>query len=126
MGQDQILNLMRQADIYCSATLGEGCSNARLQALALGMPMMTTRCGEMTDLAEGIGHVRLAEPGDLEGYKSGLRRMVAATLDGGIKVRPAVIRKWRARFHASEEIRAWSRVAQRRLRAGPPQGARVP
>jgi len=45
----QIIEQLCTSDIYASATLGEGSSAARAVALCVGVPMVTTRCGELAD-----------------------------------------------------------------------------
>jgi glycosyltransferase involved in cell wall biosynthesis len=114
---DRTIPLMLQSDVYCSATLGEGCSLARINALVLGMPMVTTRCGEMLEFEAGADHIRLAEPGDLEGFKSTLRDLIEKTFKGEIQVRRDLVKKWRKQFHPEVECLAWQKVAKRILRS---------
>jgi glycosyltransferase involved in cell wall biosynthesis len=96
--------------LYCSATLGEGCSLARLAALATGMPLVSTRCGELPDLAADLAHVRLAPPGSIDGLAAaldetarGLSRL-AETIDG------AALDRLRRHLTPARELAQWETV----------------
>ncbi|HYM10672.1 MAG TPA: glycosyltransferase family 4 protein, partial [Bryobacterales bacterium] len=102
-----VWDLMSASDVYCSATLGEGCSAARVAALCMGMPIVTTRCGEMPDVAEGAGHVRLAAPGDATAYLAELRRASMDLLEGRLSVDSPRVEAWRAHFAPSRELGDW-------------------
>lgn len=115
-----VWDLMSASDIYCSATLGEGCSAARAAALCMGMPIVTTRCGEMLDVAEGAAHVRLSPPGDAVAYLAELRRACQDLLEGRISVDPAHVEAWRAHFTASRELEDWQALL-RQVTAGTAQ-----
>ena len=45
----------RQNDIFISASLQEGMSNAMLEAMASGLPIITTRCEGVEELIAGNG-----------------------------------------------------------------------
>lgn len=47
--QDSVLPFMQQADIFISASLSEGCSNSRILALCMGIPIITTDNGAIID-----------------------------------------------------------------------------
>lgn len=47
---DEIAQWLAAADAFCLATAREGCSNAILEALACGVPVVTTRVGGNADL----------------------------------------------------------------------------
>ena len=47
--QDSVLPFMQQADIFISASLSEGCSNSRILALCMGIPIITTDNGAIVD-----------------------------------------------------------------------------
>ena len=61
--EDQIADHLLRADIYCSASLGEGCSNSTSRALAIGIPIVATDTGALRELAVSAAHVRLCSPG---------------------------------------------------------------
>jgi glycosyltransferase involved in cell wall biosynthesis len=45
----------RQNDIFISASIQEGMSNAMLEAMASGLPIVTTRCEGLSELIDGNG-----------------------------------------------------------------------
>jgi colanic acid/amylovoran biosynthesis glycosyltransferase len=52
---EQIRHKLQQADIFLLTSLSEGISNAALEAMACGLPVVTTNCGGMR---EAICHGR--------------------------------------------------------------------
>lgn len=102
-------------DIYCLASLAEGCSQGRCGALAIGMPMVSTRCGELPDLAESVSHVRLAAPADQEGFTGTLRQACRDTLTGGIPIDTRRVDEWKQLFAPERERAAWIAAVRRVL-----------
>jgi glycosyltransferase involved in cell wall biosynthesis len=74
------------ADIYCSASLSEGCSNATMLALALGIPIVSSATGALVDLALNLRHVALAPPGNVGQFRDALRMMVLQIMGGTLEV----------------------------------------
>ena len=54
---EQMPELYENAHIYVSATMQEGMSNAMLEAMASGLPIVTTRCEGVEELIDGNGIV---------------------------------------------------------------------
>ena len=54
---DQMPEIYRQHDILVSASMQEGMSNAMLEAMASGLPIVTTRCEGVEELIEDNGIV---------------------------------------------------------------------
>ena len=52
---DQMPEIYRQHDIYVSASMQEGMSNAMLEAMASGLPIVTTRCEGVDELIADNG-----------------------------------------------------------------------
>ncbi len=105
--------IMSRCDLYCSPTLGEGCSHARVAALCAGMPIVTTRCGEMPDVADGAAHVRMSLPGDAEGFVDELRDACRAVLAGTIHVDRDRVAGWREYFAPARESLEIEQVIRR-------------
>jgi len=56
--EEQVVRLLQQSDVFLLSSLSEGISNAVLEAMACGLPIVTTECGGMreavTDGVEGF------------------------------------------------------------------------
>lgn len=100
------------SDIYATASLGEGCSNASLQALCLGIPIVATRCGALPELAAGSTHVRWVNPADMIGFIDALREWVMGVRKGTVRVDPDAVRQVRARCTVSAERAEWAKLLQ--------------
>jgi glycosyltransferase involved in cell wall biosynthesis len=105
--EDALYEYLLASDIYCSATLGEGCSLARLTALAIGMPMVTTRCGEMQDLVPDIAHIRLSPVADELAFTEQLRRACTDTLSGALVVDDVAVDRLRHHLTPARERTEW-------------------
>jgi glycosyltransferase involved in cell wall biosynthesis len=107
---EEVGGLLETSHVYCSATLGEGCSLARAAALVAGMPIVTTRCGEMPDLAADASHVALARPGDSPEYSRLLHDMCLRVAAGTIQVDGGQVDRWRTYFRPERESREWRAI----------------
>ncbi|MGW5052673.1 glycosyltransferase family 4 protein [Actinokineospora sp. NPDC004072] len=94
------------ADIYASASLGEGSSAARARALCLGIPAALTACGELTT-DPGASHVRLAPVADADAFRDVLRALAADLLSGALAVDEEAVAAFRRRFDPRTEWSAW-------------------
>jgi len=74
----KILKNLLDSDIYCSPTLGEGCSNSRLKALSVGIPIVSTSCGEILDFFADYktDFIRLVQPGEIGDFTKSLEKMI--------------------------------------------------
>lgn len=52
---EQMPGLYQNSDLYVSATMQEGMSNAMLEAMASGLPIITTQCEGVDELIKGNG-----------------------------------------------------------------------
>jgi len=55
MDSEKMPEVYRQNDIFISASMQEGMSNAMLEAMATGLPIVTTRCEGLAELIDGNG-----------------------------------------------------------------------
>ena len=62
---EQLPQLYRQSDIYVSATMQEGMSNAMLEAMASSLPIVTTGCEGLDELIADNGIVVEQDSADL-------------------------------------------------------------
>ena len=102
--------LLLKADVYCSASLSEGCSNATLKALVLGKPIVSTNVGILPDFAGGLEHVLVSDPIDYEQFVENLRNMVGRLLSGTLSVSGEEVSLLANRFSPAAEASAWHRV----------------
>jgi glycosyltransferase involved in cell wall biosynthesis len=70
---DRIPELYRQHDLYVSASMQEGMSNAMLEAMASGLPLVSTRCEGVDELIAENGAI-VDEVADLTEVIAGLAR----------------------------------------------------
>jgi glycosyltransferase involved in cell wall biosynthesis len=104
----EVLSRMMDCDVYCSASLGEGSSMARGMALCLGVPVVTTNCGEAADLARDVSHVRLADPMDADGYQAQLQAMCQDSLANCVTVCGQSVAEWRRVLEPAIEMSRWA------------------
>ena len=105
--QRDVLKHLALADVYCSPTLGEGSSAGRAAAICSGIPIVTTRCGEVDAEIESASHISLVPTGDARGFKSALKAMCRTIMDSGAPVDHVVVRNARERFSEQREWANW-------------------
>lgn len=110
MDAPMLHELRLRSHLYCSATLGEGCSLARLAALAAGMPIVSTRCGELPDLAEDMAHVRLAPPGAVDRFATALEEAARELPRVAEKIDDAALDRLRRHLAPARELAQWETV----------------
>ncbi|WP_159650132.1 MULTISPECIES: glycosyltransferase [unclassified Bosea (in: a-proteobacteria)] len=111
--KDRVWELMATCDWYCSASLGEGCSNARTTAMCIGVPMVTTNTGEIVDLVTaGNDHIFVVQPGNFEDLLSGLERACRATVSDEIYVKEDFVANIRSCFDSDREALKWKEILQ--------------
>ncbi len=100
---DDVPAVYGEGDVFVSPTYAEGFSNTVLEAMAAGLPIVSTNAVGVVDCLRHEENALLHEPGDVEGLKAALARMT-----GDAELRE------RLRANALEEVRAtyaWPRVA---------------
>lgn len=78
--QAQIRELLRWADVLMLPSLSEGISNAVLEAMAAGVPVVATRCGGMAEVIEDGRTGMLVDVGDTAAMTEALAAL-ASDLD---------------------------------------------
>ncbi len=94
----------RTADVFVSPTYSEGFSNTILEAMASGLPVVSTDSVGVVDCVRDGDNGLLHEPGDVAGLRKALERLLA---DGALRTRLATT--------ALEEVRreyAWPVLAR--------------
>jgi glycosyltransferase involved in cell wall biosynthesis len=89
---EEIPDWLAAADLFCLATSNEGRPNVILEALACGLPVVTTRVGGNSEVVEEGVNGLLVEFGDREGLARALLRGLVHPWD-----REAIAEKARAR-----------------------------
>ena len=107
VAEEDMYALLLQNDVYCSASLGEGCSLARLTALAIGMLIVTTRCGEIPDIAADIAHVRVSPVADEWAFLEVLRRACRDVLGGSMRIDEDAVDQLRRYLTSAREQGEW-------------------
>jgi glycosyltransferase involved in cell wall biosynthesis len=118
VGREVIYAAFQSADVFCSATLGEGSSSGRIAAVCAGLPVVTTRCGEMDSDIDGVSHVRLADVADADDFLFHLRMMVRDIMDGTVRIDSAAVERWTSIYAEEREAAAWNALI-RRTASGP-------
>ena len=70
---EKMPRVYRQSDIFVSATMQEGMSNAMLEAMASGLPIITTRCEGLEELIANNGVV--VEQADAEAISTAIGKL---------------------------------------------------
>jgi len=73
INSEKIPDVYRNNDIFISASMQEGMSNAMLEAMASGLPIMTTRCEGLDELIDGNGIIVKQE--NIEAIAKAVKRL---------------------------------------------------
>jgi glycosyltransferase involved in cell wall biosynthesis len=104
------------ADIFVLPSRSEGLSNAILEAMACGLPVIATRCAGNTELiAVGVNGL-LVEPGNVNHLSNALTQLItdpekAAAL--GLRARQMVGEKYDLQNIAGEYLELYSQISAR-------------
>ena len=105
-GEEQVVRLLQQSDVFLLPSLSEGISNAVLEAMACGLPVVTTECGGMrevvTDGVEGFV-VPVRDPEAMAGALIRLIESPDLRCKMGRAGRERVIRE----FTLSQQVQKW-------------------
>jgi glycogen synthase len=73
---ERVPEVYRDADLFVSPTYAEGFSNTILEAMASGLPIVSTRAVGVVDCLRDGENALLVEPGDVEGLAAAIGRML--------------------------------------------------
>jgi glycogen(starch) synthase len=74
-GYDDAPAILRQGDVFVSPTYAEGFSNTILEAMATGLPTVSTHSVGVVDCLRDEDNALLVKPGDVSGLRSALVRL---------------------------------------------------
>jgi glycosyltransferase involved in cell wall biosynthesis len=100
--------LFLESDLYCYPTLSEGCSNSRIAALCIGIPMITTWCGEIVDVINNVSHIKTCLPGDHIDFYELLYKTCLEYSAGNIHVDECHLNSWHLHFSIGRETADWN------------------
>ena len=112
---NEVLDLFAKADVFCLPTKVDACPWVVLEAMASGVPVVSTRVGSIPEMV-GAGGV-LVEPGDIHG----LREALTSLLQDPDR-RRALGKAGRARTEATFDARKNAPTLLRLLRAVATEG----
>jgi glycosyltransferase involved in cell wall biosynthesis len=106
LGPEEVLSRLREADAFLLSSLSEGISNAALEAMSCGVPIVTTECGGMreavTDGVEGF----VAPVRDAEALANGLLRLAGDSLMR-LRMGQAARARIEREFRLNRQIEQW-------------------
>jgi glycosyltransferase involved in cell wall biosynthesis len=105
-------NLLPGIDIYVNCSIFEGSSNAIMEAMAAGLPVVATRVGGTPELARHEDTALLVEPSNVDQLASALARLTA---DGDLRLRLGAKARKEAheRFGVDRMVRAYADLYRR-------------
>jgi len=109
----EIRNFIYDGDIYCSATLGEGCSNARIFSFCIGIPMVTTSVGEMAHLGKNSENVILVPPIEPNLFTNSLLTLIDRIQSDKMQIDSSIILARRNQFTENTEKYAWKNIIEK-------------
>lgn len=76
VGHPQVLERIKAADVFCLPSFAEGVPVVLMEAMALGVPVLTTRVMGIPELVEDGVSGLLSAPGSREELVAGLQRLI--------------------------------------------------
>lgn len=74
ISQEQVIDEMKKADLFLFPTLTEGFPYALLEAMACGLPVITTNVGAIPDMIENKGGI-IVNPGDADSIIAAIKSL---------------------------------------------------
>lgn len=111
----EVRSKLREVDLFVLASRVEGNSNAILEAMDAGLPIVATKVGGTPMQLGAVGSAWLVEPGDVEGFADRVSRLLA---DGHLRAELGMAMRSRIDEHFSLEHvahiyrQAYSRLAR--------------
>lgn len=109
ISEDELIDLLRSAEVACVPSIYEGFSLPAVEAMAIGLPLVSTTGGAIPEVAGADGETTLAvPPGDAPALAAALTRVLGdeqlrARLGAAARERAASRFTWRAAAVATAE-----------------------
>lgn len=114
LDREAMQNWMRGLDAFALPSLSEGCPNVLMEAMAMGLPCVSTRVGACEELIENEVSGLLADWADSRGLAQAIARLKN---DSQLAVRIGhAARKRMEKFSAQRESEAWAQAVNGVLR----------
>jgi len=91
---DEVPKWLAAADLFCLATRSEGWANVLLEALACGIPVVTTRVGGNAEIVTHEGLGLLVDPGSDEALRAGILAALARQWNPAVLTAHARAHSW--------------------------------
>ncbi len=79
MGQDGVRNEYVEADLFVLASFAEGVPVVLMEAMACGVPVISTRIAGIPELVEDGKNGILVAPGDVDGLAAAMRMLIESS-----------------------------------------------
>ena len=74
---EQVIEELRKSKIFCLSSDYEGMSNSMIEAICVGLPIVTTKVSGTDELVQDGSNGYVVEIGDVEGFASALRKLIS-------------------------------------------------
>lgn len=108
--ENTIINLLLTSDIYCSASLSEGCSNSRMRALALGIPIASTSTGALPYFSSIRDNILMSQPGSAAGLRNNIVLAYHLWRDNKVSIDQEQLNNVRKQLSISTEENKWNEL----------------
>jgi glycosyltransferase involved in cell wall biosynthesis len=119
----RLLRLFQEADVFVLPTLADCFGNASIEALAVGLPVITTAMGGIPDIVSDGETGYLLPPGDAQGLARALLRVVDDPQHRramGAAARQRAVTRFDCRTNAGRILDLARRLLEERQRRGSP------
>lgn len=92
-----VQEILAQVDTFLFPSYSEACPIAVLEAMSVGVPIVSTRVGDVPYMTEGID-IALTEPGDIEALTAGVKRMLDASSEERSHCKEQMLKRVRSTY----------------------------
>jgi len=118
LDRDEIARLLQRSDVLLVSSLSEGLSNAALEAMATGLPIVTTDCGGMREAVEDGVHGLVVPTRDAAAIAAALKKLAddrVLSTEMGAAARQRIVDEFSIDRQCDEWLELYRSVATRRV-----------